>query len=168
MRIDTARLVLRPFTLNDKEAVISLLSNPVFMEWSIHGVYTADDARNVLRHDVEEQAERGFSKYAVIDKSTGHIVGYCGISVMEVEGMMLREIGYRLLPEARGRGIATEATSAVIRDGFDRCNLPSIDAIVEPGNLPSIRILDVFEFEFQRMVEVKERKWRYYRLKRPA
>jgi RimJ/RimL family protein N-acetyltransferase len=51
-------------------------------------------------------------------------------------------LGWALRPEARGRGIATEAARAVLGWGFDRFDFPYVTAMVRPGNDPSIAVAE--------------------------
>jgi RimJ/RimL family protein N-acetyltransferase len=51
------------------------------------------------------------------------------------------EVGYHLLPEARGKGFATEAGARLIAYGFETLELDEICAIVLPVNLPSQKVI---------------------------
>ena len=162
MRIETPRLLLRLFAIEDEAVVILLLSDPTFMEWSTRGTRSASNAKQVLREDIQQQDTFGFSKYALIDKQDDEIVGYCGLGTMEIEDQSLTELGYRLALKARGKGFATEAARAVIEDGINRLVMDSMQAIVEPENYPSQRILDKLGFALQRHVVAFDRKWLLY------
>jgi RimJ/RimL family protein N-acetyltransferase len=58
--------------------------------------------------------ELPFAKQPVIERATGTIIGYSGANWLEFEGRKRLEFGYRLIPQARGRGYATEASRAVL------------------------------------------------------
>jgi RimJ/RimL family protein N-acetyltransferase len=70
--------------------------------------------------------ELPFAKQPVIELATGMIIGYSGANWIEFEGRNRLEFGYRLIPEARGRGFATEASRAVLakapRPSEERCS----------------------------------------------
>ena len=51
------------------------------------------------------------------------------------------EIGYMLLSENHGKGIATEAVERVMKYGFNEMNLHSMEAIIDPRNSASERVL---------------------------
>ncbi len=52
------------------------------------------------------------------------------------------EIGWRLLPEAWGRGIATEAARPVLAHGFAGLRLPELVAEIDAGNAGSLRVAE--------------------------
>ena len=52
------------------------------------------------------------------------------------------EVGYVMHPEHYGRGIMTEALQAVLYYGFSSMGLHSVEAIVNPGNSASIKLLE--------------------------
>ncbi len=54
------------------------------------------------------------SKRPVVERSTGMIVGYIGADVLDVDGVVEAEFGYRLVPDVRGRGYASEAGRALL------------------------------------------------------
>ena len=168
MHIDTPRLVLRPFGPDDEETVIGLFTDPGFMEWSMRGVRTPEVARQHLQEEIDNQAEHGFSKLAVIDRQDGRVLGYCGFGIADTAEGELIEFGYRLLPDARGKGFVTEAGQAVIEDAFARLALPYIQAYVNAENAASRRVLDKLGFAYERDIIVDERDWLLYRLERPG
>ncbi len=56
------------------------------------------------------------------------------------------EIGYTLAPEFQGKGYASEAATAVVREAFSAWNIRRIAASVDPGNIKSIRLLERLGF----------------------
>jgi ribosomal-protein-alanine N-acetyltransferase len=56
------------------------------------------------------------------------------------------EIGYELLPGFQGKGIMQEAIPRVIRYAFEDMALRSIVAVLEPGNLRSVKLLQKHNF----------------------
>ena len=64
------------------------------------------------------------------------------------------DLGYRLLPEYWGRGLATEASLASLRYGFETLQLSRILGLVHPANVRSIRVLEKCGLTFEKMVEV--------------
>ncbi len=52
------------------------------------------------------------------------------------------EVGYMLLPEYNGKGIATEALALVVRYGFEYMQMHSLEAIIDPMNGASARVLE--------------------------
>jgi RimJ/RimL family protein N-acetyltransferase len=94
-----------------------------------------------------------FCKQAVVEVSTGATVGYAGADVFEFRGVERLEFGYRLVPEARGRGYATEAGQALL--GLARVTFQGeLLAFIDPGNQRSRRVLGKLGFERLEEAEV--------------
>ena len=168
MLIETARLWLRPFTLEDFPAYAALAANPGFQAWSASGPLDAEQARRKLEGFIALYETRGFSKWAISVKPGSRIIGYCGLGLEEIEGRSQPEFGYRLDPAFRNRGIATEAARAAIEDAFKRLDLSEIHAYAEAGNAASLRVLEKLGLSYLRDITLHGRAWRLYRLDRPA
>src|SRR5438270_13808970 len=78
------------------------------------GVCTMESANARFDEMLSNAAELPYAKQPVIERATGSIVGYSGVAWFDFEGRRRLEFGYRLVPEARGRGYATEAGRAVL------------------------------------------------------
>ena len=141
MQIETDRLELRPFADADLDALAALLADPAFMAFSIEGPMDCDQAEARLASLRACQAQNGYSKLAVISKSSGELVGYCGLESEVIDGRVEPELGFRIAARHRGQGLATEAARGVIDDAFGRLGLPRLYAFVEPANKPSRQVL---------------------------
>jgi RimJ/RimL family protein N-acetyltransferase len=64
------------------------------------------------------------------------------------------DIGYALLPQFRGKGLAFEAASAVMTYGREVLGLGRIVAITAPGNDASIRVLEKLGMRYERKVRI--------------
>ncbi len=70
------------------------------------------------------------------------------MTLKEISEMSLRtEIGYSLLPEFWGKGLATEAVSAVLEYGFEKINFHSIFAMILTQNNLSLKLIQNLGFE---------------------
>lgn len=148
--IETDRLLLRPFTLDDAEALHAIWGDPAaarFREgepgWP--RPKTVDDTLAYLRPIVSGQAERGYASWAVIEGQTGRLIGDCGLFPADDVGPEI-ELAYGLARDVWGRGYATEAAAACLRVGFEELGLDRIVADVDPANAASIRVLDKLGF----------------------
>ena len=168
MRIETARLRLRPFAADDLPELARLLADPDFMAWSVAGPLGESQARRKLAAEIASFEVYGFSKLAVEARDAPGLIGYCGLGLQVIEGLALPELGYRLSPAQRGRGLATEAARAVVKDAFGRLGLPEIYAYAEPDNAPSRRVIAKLGMTYLRDVRLHARGWRLYRLGRAA
>jgi len=112
MVIETERLILREMMPEDYEALYAVLSDSDIMQ---HYPYTFDEAR--VRAWIERNIERyrifGFGLWAVCLKSTGEMIGDCGLTMQNIGGTIKPEIGYHIRRDMQRKGYAKEAASAV-------------------------------------------------------
>lgn len=150
--LETTRLVLRRFTLNDAPFVFEMVNDPAWLEHiGDRGVRTLDDARAYIRDRTLAMYERmGFGMYVVTLKATGEAVGACGL--VKRDSLDDVDIGFAFLPLHRGKGYAAEAAAAVLDYGVRALGLPRIVAIVSAANHRSIRVLERIGLRFERMV----------------
>jgi len=73
-------------------------------------------------------------------KTTGEMIGDCGITLQGVDGEMLPEIGYHLRRDMWGKGFATEAARACRDYGFQKLNVELLISLIRPENQPSCRV----------------------------
>lgn len=135
--LSTTRLILRPFTLDDKELLFKLHSNPMVMHYIPCGVQTMADTLVDLEEDIIHQKKHGFSKWAVFLKDTGDFVGRAGWAWMETNEV---EAGFKFLPEYWSNGFATELLNALLVWGKINIPFPLI-AFAYPENKASINVL---------------------------
>src|SRR5688572_6287917 len=100
---ETPRLVLRRFTPDDADALAVIHADPVVAEF-IGGVVTPEQTRARVAGFLDDYARWGFSKWAVVLKSTGELIGRCGPVLELVEGVEEVELGYTLSRQHWGRG----------------------------------------------------------------
>jgi RimJ/RimL family protein N-acetyltransferase len=158
----TARLEIRLPDEGDRERFVQLFCDRAFMVFS--GGVLDDEAAN-LRFDqmLERAAEISFAKQPVIERSSGTVIGYSGVDRFEFEGESRLEYGYRLVPEARGRGYATEAGLAVLAAAADTYQ-GEVLAFIDPANHPSRNVLRKLGFRFWKNVSWEGGPTDFYRL----
>jgi RimJ/RimL family protein N-acetyltransferase len=144
--IETQRLLLRPFEPMDEETFVAQITDPDFMQYSRAGALSDATAHaNFIQRLALSKTQ--FSKLAIIEKSSGKHIGYCGVECCELEGVQELELGYRLIASARGKGYATEAASAVL-DYYQQQGITDIIAFTAHGNEPSHAVLKKLGFKF--------------------
>lgn len=140
--IDTPRLQMREFTLDDAEAVVEFNANEEVTRYTGDAgmVKTLEDAKGVIT-DVwlAEYKKYGYARYALIHKGDNKIIGFCGVKFLEEEG--LPDVGYRMLPEYWGQGLGTEAVQATMDYARDTLGLTKIIAEAVVENTASNHIL---------------------------
>lgn len=139
---ETARLRLRRLTPGDAAFVLRLVNERAFREHiGDKNLHTLDDARRFLAEGSwTRQSRPGYGQFLIEDRQSGAALGVCGL--LYRDELELSDVGYALVPEARGHGYAAEAAAAVLE--YARCELGVADvaALVSPGNAASIRVLE--------------------------
>lgn len=168
MQLETERLLIRPFAAADEPEAVRFFTDPDFMAWSPAGALSEAAARKWFSELIELYRERGFSKLALVEKASGTLIGYCGFGHEIVEGEHRPELGFRLMPQWRGRGYATEAARAVVADAYERLGMTSILALVIEENMPSRNVLEKLGMTFRRRIIYRGRQVMFYKMERHA
>ena len=141
MRLGTERLILRPVEPGDAEDLHTVFSDPSTFEFiGSAPAQSIDDTLARMERRATMQREHGFSPWSVIERSSGRVIGDCGLQVLE-EGPDV-ELGYKLGREFRGRGYATEAGRAALEHGFATIGLERIVAVAWPDHAASRRVME--------------------------
>ncbi|MBB6479326.1 GNAT family N-acetyltransferase [Spirochaeta isovalerica] len=142
MIIETERLILRQFTIDDLKALAPILADREVMRFSLNGPYSREKTEQFIRRCLDNYLKRGTGLLALIHKGDDKLIGYCGIVIQEIDGEELPEVGYRLDPSYWGRGLATEAAAAAADYGFYNLGFPCLISIIEEENTASIRVAE--------------------------
>jgi RimJ/RimL family protein N-acetyltransferase len=151
-RVLTERLEVRAPRAADRDRFVELFTDPEFMIFS-DGVL--DRAAAQARFDVmlDTAIEVPFAKQPVVELATGTIIGYSGVARFEFEGARRLEFGYRLVPEARGRGFATEAGLALLALAAETFH-GELLAMIDPTNQASSNVIGKLGFTYWKRAEV--------------
>src|SRR5688572_4300133 len=106
--LETARLRLREFTLEDTPFIIALLNSPGWLQFiGDRNVRTPEQARGYLEHGpFKSYRENGYGLCLVEQKESGNPVGMCG--VLKRDTLDSPDIGFAFLPGFQGQGYALE------------------------------------------------------------
>jgi ribosomal-protein-alanine N-acetyltransferase len=150
--LTTARLRLRQFTGHDAAFLVALLNDPDFLRYiGDRGVRSETDALGYLAAGpLASYAQHGFGLWCCERLDTGQPIGMCG--VLRRETLPHPDVGYAMLPEARGHGYAREAVLGVLNFARDILCLTHVVAIVSPANERSLHLLDTLGYEREEMV----------------
>jgi RimJ/RimL family protein N-acetyltransferase len=151
--VRTARLLVRPPEEADRDRFVELFGDEDFMVF-YPGVLAEEQASDRFDHMVAVCRAVPFGKQPVIELASGRAVGYTGVDHIDLEGRTWLEWGYRLVPECRGRGYATEASQALLATAHQTYS-GELLAIIAPENLASQNVSRKLGFTFwkQAMVE---------------
>ena len=149
--LETERLTLRTWTLDDAEDGFRIWSDPEVMRYIGKGQPNADveETRGWLNRMIAHQQKHGFCFWAVVDKESNQLIGSCGLAY-QLDGGPPIEFGYTLARAYWGRGLATEAASASLSYVFKNLPVTEIAASVDSRNVASRRVLEKIGFRYQR------------------
>jgi RimJ/RimL family protein N-acetyltransferase len=139
--LGTPRLILREFSTDDADASGNVLSDPETMRFYAAPLdRTGVDewiARNRVRY-----AKDGHGLWAMILRTSGELIGDCGLVAQEVEGANEIEIGYHVRRDHWRKGLATEAARACRDFGFAHLPVERLISLIHPANLASRRVAE--------------------------
>ncbi|MDC0771728.1 GNAT family N-acetyltransferase [Streptomyces sp. HD] len=139
LRLETARLTLRPWTESDVDAHRTLVSERG------DGTPSIEHNQRMIEDQRTASALTGIALLAVIRRDVGDFIGYCGLTVGQAS-VDEPEIAYELFRRVHGQGYATEAASAVL-DAAITTGRKRLWSTVRPWNAPSFRVLEKLRFE---------------------
>jgi ribosomal-protein-alanine N-acetyltransferase len=139
--LETARLRLREFVPEDLDALSRVLSDPETMRHYPAALDRAGVAEWIARNR-RRYAQAGHGLWAIVLKSTGEVIGDCGLTRQTVDGVEEIELGYHVRRDLWGQGYAPEAARACRDCGFTRLGAERIISLVRVGNLPSRRVAE--------------------------
>lgn len=150
---ETERLILRHFHIVDAPALERIFCDPEVMRYS-SGVKTPQWVRKWLHGCLEDYFQKwGFGLWAVVEKRSHNVIGYCGLSRFEdVGGQPETEIGYRLARDYWGHGFATEAACAVRDYGMGILGFTRLISIIDANNVASIRVAEKVGMRYEKDV----------------
>lgn len=151
--LTTARLLVRPPREADRDRFVELFRNEDFMVF-YPGVLTEEEAEDRFDHMVAVCRTIPFGKQPVVEMSSGLVVGYTGVDHIDFEGETRLEWGYRLVPECRGLGYATEAGRALLAKAHQTYE-GELLAIIAPENLASQNVCHKLGFTFWKTAPVE-------------
>jgi RimJ/RimL family protein N-acetyltransferase len=148
----TDRLEVRIPETRDRDRFVELFCDPEFMVYS-DGVHDPASANSRFEEMLATAREVPFAKQPVIERATDRIVGYSGVAWFDYQGERRLEYGYRLVPDARRRGYATEAGRALLALA-EATFRGELLAMIDPTNIPSQRVITKLGFSYWKQAEI--------------
>jgi RimJ/RimL family protein N-acetyltransferase len=137
--LETERLLIRPWQADDRSAFAALMSDAEVMRFINHGrPFNDDQVDEYFARQGRQVAELDLCMGAVIEKSSGHVIGLSGIQPLGTTGDL--EVGWIFARETWGRGYATEAGRAAMQHVLETLGRTRVVAIIDPDNESSKRV----------------------------
>ena len=141
-KIETERLLLRSMTAQDTDELILIFSDPRVMASFGGDLFDRKQMEAWVQRNLAHQERYGYGLFSVIHKEEDRLIGDCGLEHMDVEGDPEVELGYDFRSDYWGRGLATEAASAVRDYAREQLGLTRLVSLIRPDNLASRRVAE--------------------------
>ncbi|WP_238327969.1 GNAT family N-acetyltransferase [Paenibacillus gorillae] len=155
MRLETERLIIRPYVERDLMASFQLMQDPELFTYMHMGVLSFEDYKGLfhwLLSSYETPFDQPFKySFAIIDKVTGDFIGWCGVGVMDFS-VPDNELYYLIGRQYWGNGYATEAAAALTAYAFEEMGLGRLIAKADSRNVASLRVFEKLGFTFDRVL----------------
>ena len=150
--LETERLILRRFNVDDAEFILKLVNEPSFLRYiGDKKVRKVEDARQYILNGPVASYERNQFGLNLVELREAHTpIGMCGL--IKREELSSPDIGFAFLPEFWNKGFAFEAATAVLQDARERLRLERIQAITSLDNDASIKLLQRLGFRFDSVI----------------
>ena len=144
--LETKRLVLRKVTKEDANSIFNYLSDVDVMKYyGLEPFKSINDCLEEIDWYQSIQINKTGIRWGITLKDQGTVIGSCGFH-NHVSKHFRTEIGFELSKELWGKGIAVEAVEAIIRYGYEHMNFRRIEALIEPPNLSSQKLVEKLGF----------------------
>ena len=145
--LETERLFLREMNADDYEALYAVLADSDIMQ---HYPYAFDEkkVREWIERNMKRYEENGFGLWAACLKDTGEMIGDCGLTLQNIHGEILPEIGYHIRRDCQQKGYAGEAAKAVRDWAFRNTDYVALYSYCKYTNVPSIKTAESIGMHF--------------------
>lgn len=140
--LESNRLLLRAVTNEDVNEVLALRGNPKTMKYIPRPLLSSKAmASEHIEMIIQKINKNEAINWAITLKGNPKLIGIIGHYRIQTENHR-SEIGYMLLPDFQNQGIASEAINIVLEYGFNQLKLHSVEAVIDPENNISEKVLE--------------------------
>nr|WP_178125002.1 GNAT family N-acetyltransferase [Pseudomonas sp. Fl4BN1] len=161
---ETPRLIGRPLSRDDLPVLSAILSDPQVMKHSLRGVCDQQATLQFIDWCLACYAEHGMGPWALVEKVSGELVGFCGVGPEQLDGVQEANLGYRLARRFWNQGLASQAVRGVLGLVFGQRHLASVVVIIEPAHGASLRVAEKAGFCEYQVMQFHQRPVRLYRM----
>lgn len=151
IRIETERLYLRPWAMDDFQALAAFYANEANAKY-VGGLKDDDQAWRTLALHIGHWQLMGFGYWAVEEQASGGFVGCVGL--WQSAGWPELELGYWLMPKHQGKGYALEAAQRCKIYAQEELQATSLVSYIDPANQPSIHLAQKMGAHYEQTIEL--------------
>ena len=150
--LETERLILREFDLNDAKFTLQLLNTPLWLKFiGDKNVHNIKEAENYLTSGpMASYKEHGFGLWLVSQKESNKPIGMCGL--IKRDYLAEVDIGFALMPDYAGLGYGYEIASATLTHSRNILLIDKVVAITDANNASSIKLLNKLGLQFEESI----------------
>jgi len=141
MYLETNRLIIRLFNINDIKDAFEYLSDKIVMEY-IEPVMPYNKVENLIN----EQGIKNNNIYAIYLKDVNKVIRH--LIFKEYINKNVYEIGWIINKDYWNKGYATEASKCIINYGFETLKVLKIVGETEEKNIKSIKLLEKLGMQY--------------------
>jgi RimJ/RimL family protein N-acetyltransferase len=112
--------------------------------------FNAKEVENWIFWNIENYKKYNHGLWAVIQKNNKTFLGDCGITMQNIAGDIVPEIGFHIIKKYCNQGYATEAASACLKYAFDSLNYNKIYSYSNAKNIPSQKVAKKIGMYFEK------------------
>lgn len=148
---ETSRLILRQLTRDDLAPLTAMHLDAEVGRFI--GVKTPEQTGEGLEQWLAQYERYGFSKWAVVLRGSEEFIGRCGLSLEQIDGVDVWELGWTFARGYWGKGYATEAAQAAMEYSFRVLGHNRLISLIRLGNDASVRVAEKIGMKYERRVQ---------------
>lgn len=165
LEIETERLKLRPFRMDDIDAIHEIWTDAGVRKylWDDQ-VISREETSSIIEQSLEYFRAKDFGLWAVLPRAQESIIGFCGYWFFHEPPQL--ELLYGIITDQWGKGFAPEAAAAMLRLGFEEFGFPEVVASTDTPNTASVRVMKKLGMGFLKRQDSEGLDTIYYSIKR--
>ncbi len=149
--LETERLILRPYSLDDLDALHAILGDAETMRY-YPAPFTRAQSREWIVDNLRRYRDDGFGLWVMESKQTGELLGNCGPAVRFAGDAREVEVGWHVHRAHQRKGYATEAGALCCRWVFEVLGRDRVISLIRPENVPSRRVAEKLGMEVEKEI----------------
>ena len=149
--LETSRLLLRHFVIDDLDSLFTFYSDPEVTKYIPDAPRTLEETKEELEWFMNGNPrfpELGL--WATIHKETNELIGRCGLLPWTIEGRDEVEVAFAFARAYWRRGFATEVAQALVQYGFSHLHLSRLICLIDHNNQASIGVASKVGMVFEK------------------
>lgn len=163
--MNTARCRIRETIPEDVEAFYRIYRDPSITKYMENLYPEKEEEKQYIREYIDKiYTYYGYGVWTIVECQSNEVIGRVGFS--NREGFEDPELGFIIGTPWQRKGYAMEVCQGVLRYGWTALDFRQVQALVAPGNIPSLRVCEKLGFQYEKNVVLKEGEYCQFILRR--